>query len=903
MGTAGIQKALIKDAPNVKTYGSTSLVELDSSQNSLTAFIDETCLGRNTTNPQKTMSDVKWLLIRQHVWLNYKNLYPQLRNSAFFEKLLTELEATDYTILQGNNIVINRSQVLKSNSDGNLGSMHMLMPYTNFPEYEIGNIFLVAIDSPKVLYAQFKFPENGYIPLENKDKKAAYGQTVDVVVYTHLLPDWRRGNMEFQFEVELVNKDNVVAKSGVKALKSANFGYNCSTTLKFFIDPEWQKGHADKNKNEEYFLRMKGHEAFSTPVFTSPDTQYISGEHNSEIDTRDWMKMVRGKWVYDSSHVLLVPFDTFSDMMSKFEVQKNEMIQYIGDIRYTKKEFDPCGYSKITVKDEGDKDRDAFVIFDEDDTTNPIDRTAQTFSIIAGDERKNVSITLDKLTTTDTFCQGLLLETGQKHSEKKNVFQVGKVIPAMRSKDGNYPMVKDSSQEGDYDVQADNTRGPSGDVSQLQQWSENVDYKFDSNEKMTLMLRYLYNKSVADGSRAQNIALDAFWVFRYIWPNESQAQLYFVPVSTCRYPNQIVKIKVYPDVEWEVALSYNYSNPLAYNHGNLTTYNVEGTLKRYQGLSQQEYNLQTQQATLGQFKLGLFNPKVNGNDLIKAEFEFAEKIRKVCAVFLKMKKIADTVTYGTEGGADLLRAKKFPFDFEIKSPSTGIKITWGNKVGTAPENKHKVGLEGNLDWYASPLIGADLTLKIHEMVKYIPHPLAKLIDGIITGFNKLNSENLETKFEVNLVFSGELNANINAFQINMVDTRAQLSSEKNEKSYIEGVFTVKLEVILVGKGKVTIPYTSYEFNFGAKAEAYLKAYWDAKLFLTNQKDGLFGQFSGGFSGLKGKIIVEIIAGPMTFTVYDKEDTWFEPDDANPESDVNSDEGQKPLMIPLIEAAK
>ncbi len=205
--------------------------------------------------------------------------------------------------------------------------------------------------------------------------------------------------------------------------------------------------------------------------------------------------------------------------------------------------------------------------------------------------------------------------------------------------------------------------------------------------------------------------------------------------------------------------------------------------------------------------------------------------------------------------------------------------------------------------HAKPIIGAKLTIKIHELIKYIPHPLAKLIDAIIRGINSINSENLNTKFEINLEFSGDLNCNIKAFQINALNSFSQNMSITTKESYIEGTFTVKLGIELSGKGKVRIPWTKYKFDFGSKAEAYLKAYWDAKLFLSNQKDGLYGQFSGGFSGLKGKIIVEIYVGAATFTVYDAEDTWFEPEDANPESDISRDEGQKSIKIPIIESYK
>ena len=908
MGTAGIQKALAKDIKQTKLFGSETLIELDLENHDFTAYIDKSCLGVNTVNPETTINGVKWLLIRQHVWLNYKELYPNLSSSEFFNTLITGLESSDYTILQGNNQKISKNIILGDYPTGNLGVIHLLMPYTNYPEDKVGNLYIVVLDKPQVIYALFKFSKEGYVPLIDNEKKAAYGQTVEIDIYTHLLPDPRNNVEIFDYTVELVNRGKVVKTSDKKTIRNTNqYNYTKKQTIKILIDPEWQKNHQNQNENEEFYIRLNGFINYSAPVLMATGTPATKGEYDSEKDTSSWGHMKEGKWIYDKSQVLYVPFDTFSDMMAGFEIEKKNTIQYIGDIRYTRQEFDPCGFSKITLWEKGDKKRLPFTIFDETQPINQIDKTDQFFSIIAGNERKDVKIVLDGLQTKNHFCQGLLLEEGQKHTERKNVFQVDKIYSALRNKDGyltnedlthqeqqrNAGIYPTKENEKDRDViKTDKVYNP----SEAQHWKEGIDYEIESDNEITLKLKYFYNKTVFEGTWIQNDILDILWVFRYFWPNDSQAQIYFLPISTCRYPNQIAKIKVYPDIEWEMALSYNYNNPLGYNHGNLSSYAVEGALKKYEGLAKQDYNLSTEQSTLSKFKLGLFSPKIDGDKLVKIEFEFAEKIRKVCSLFYKMKKIADKVAYGTEGGADLLRRKKFPFEFEIKAPSTGIKVLWGNKKSVLEESHNMVGLAGSLDWYASPLIGAELKLKIHELVKYIPHPIAKIVDGIITGINSLKNENVETKFEVNLIFTGNLNANINAFQISVVDS----FKESNTKSYVEGVFTVKLEVILLGKGKVSIPWTNYKFNFGAKAEAYLKAYWDAKLFLVNQEKGLYGQFSGGFSGLQGKIIVEVIVGPMTFTVYDVEDTWFEPEDVNPESDTSKDNGQKSIRLPLIE---
>lgn len=50
--------------------------------------------------------------------------------------------------------------------------------------------------------------------------------------------------------------------------------------------------------------------------------------------------------------------------------------------------------------------------------------------------------------------------------------------------------------------------------------------------------------------------------------SDDLAQTFFLPISTCRYPNQIAKIKVYPDIEWEIAfmitIGVGYSGKIKY---------------------------------------------------------------------------------------------------------------------------------------------------------------------------------------------------------------------------------------------------------------------------------------------------------------------------------------------------
>ncbi|MFP7656594.1 hypothetical protein [Chryseobacterium proteolyticum] len=173
MGTAGIKKALIKEPKeNVRKYGSGSIVELSPARNSFTAYLDKTCLGKGTRNPESTMKEVKWFLIREHIWTSFKQLYPNLGPNDFFTTIKAQNEENkDYKIFEGNNKVFTTGDI--QSSAKSIGVIYLLIPYSNFPETDGTEAMrVVVIDKPQVLYCHFKFPKGGYIPLTNNEKKS-----------------------------------------------------------------------------------------------------------------------------------------------------------------------------------------------------------------------------------------------------------------------------------------------------------------------------------------------------------------------------------------------------------------------------------------------------------------------------------------------------------------------------------------------------------------------------------------------------------------------------------------------------------------------------------------------------------------------------------------------------------
>ncbi|AND63132.1 hypothetical protein AX766_01185 [Flavobacterium covae] len=459
--------------------------------------------------------------------------------------------------------------------------------------------------------------------------------------------------------------------------------------------------------------------------------------------------------------------DFMSEILARQEVQKSNMIQYIGDIEYNRREYDPCGYSKITIKDDDDPERQALVLFDEEDTTNPIDRTTKVFGIITGDERKNISITIDQLTTKEVFCQGLLLESGQKHNESKNVFQVDKVYTAQKSKDKNkksiYPEKKDDTHleqlkkaktpitqqnKKDYDViRTDNSYNP----SETQGWQEGIDYKFEGNDKILIMPKYMYNKTALESKQnhlnpLEKEALNTLWLFNYFILKEDLAQTYFLPISTCRYPNQIAKIKVYPDIEWEIAflitIGTGYSGNIKYSRNRMNGYH-----KNF-GFKYLKDDLQ-----IGITKSSNIGWSIMGKSVINEEeyslgFEGIQKsVDLLVSTFNISKEILEILNpEGTNPNESSAISKKvIKIDFAIDPPNIGFALS--KKFGEASNKKIVPIYKGG--FRADPFIGITISVDLVQVLGNT-NLITKIILWIIEKIQYLTKSEIYITFETGL---------------------------------------------------------------------------------------------------------------------------------------------------------
>lgn len=834
-------------------------------------FVDETCVGGKSKNPKHTAANARWAFIYDIFFQSFKdveqknittNLWGPLNGGT--EVVSKYALGTNYKV--GNSIAFNPQGDVYYYGYKQRVELFSDSPGTGFYFY------IVPVNKPLINFAYF-----------NKSEELKhYGETANLTVMFHGFNFDEKNRYKARvFLFENTGKENALTETSdfedlnlwdniiVKELEGHESDSNHNIYLRhnFNINIDWKKG---ENKKKDFTVAV---EVLKTPKDKKrEDWKRVDFKNFAKDPTTDLVN-------YDSKLLKLQDIDKKDSISSRFmvseelmdqylkrvEQEKNDMIQYIGDIEYTKREFDPCGYSKITVKDEEDEKRDSFVIFDETIAVGPIDKTKQSFSLIRGDTRKNVSITLDKLTTQDTFCQGLLLDEGQKHSEKKNVFQVNKVYAALKNGDIHVRQIDKTHQDqqksagvatndenkNDTDVVKTNN---SKNVSEIQQWKEGIDYKIESNEKITLMLRYMYNKTFLEGQTNKYIKEDVnnFWLFNYFILTEDMAQTYSLPVSTCRYPNQIVTIKVFPSVSWTFHLNYGMKNPLYYRDTwvEMRQHRVEPAVVRAQAADIDGYDGRVET------KFGLsIEAKWNEIETAKLDQKISEKVKLLIGSFVKIKQFVDKVTgrdrgNSTEGitGTVLERIKRTPLTIEVLSPQISIGAGWEYKFGRKENGEDNIlvptlGLVAKAD----PVMGAEAVIDLIAWGKKL-HPAA---EAVITALDLMvYAANAEIRFD--LKFYGKL----------VIEGNIELSRLKKEGELkAEGQFGFELTLQAKATGKLETWWNEVDYNFEAKAEG--SGYFSLGLSAgLDDYKGLYLQPIARHSGIKITLVFKAEIGSI-----------------------------------------
>lgn len=744
-------------------------------------FVDETCVGGKSKNPKHTVANARWAFIYDIFFQSFTNVQQKDITTNLWGPLSGGTEVvskyalgTNYKV--GNSIAFNPQGDVYYYGYKQRIELFSENPGTGFYFY------IIPVNKPLINFAYF-----------NKSEELRhYGETANLTVMFHGFNFDEKNRYKARvFLFENTGKETALTETSdfedlnlwdniiVKELEQYESDSNHNIYLRhnFNINIDWKKG---ENKKKDFTIAV---EVLKTPKdkkredWKRVDFKNFAKEPTTDLVNYD-SKLLKLQDV-DKKNSISSRFMVSEELMDKYlervEKEKNNMIQYIGDIEYKQREFDPCGYSKITVKDEDDKERDPLVIFDETAAVGSIDKTKQSFGIITGDSRKNISITLDSLTTQDTFCQGLLLDEGQKHSEKKNVFQVDKVYAALKNgvthvrqadathheQQKNAGVATTKENENDTDVVKTNN---AYQVAVAQQWKEGTDYKIDSNEKITLMLRYLYNKTALESAQKEylgytknNELINTLWLFRYFLLTEDKIQTYFLPISTCRYPNQIAQIKVYPDMEWEVAflvtIGRGYTGKLKYSRERLNQYHQNFSF-RYLRSDLQIEGAQT--ANLGW--------------VLKAKAVENGKEHEVGIE--SVKKVVDTAVYAfnatrqtleifdpanSDGTPSLAQSRRvIDIDFAIDPPNIGFALGW--KFGKASNNEIVPIYTGGLR--ADPLIGITVVVDLVPLVKFIPY-VGTILSWLIRFVERITKSKLYITFEITVPVKADLSLSYN----------------------------------------------------------------------------------------------------------------------------------------------
>lgn len=378
---------------------------------------------------------------------------------------------------------------------------------------------------------------------------------------------------------------------------------NNSCRVFFTIDEEWKDKYHEGTELKKYSLEVR--------IRHIKENKY----HSFNIAKKNYS--IIGNSGDDEHNVRYLTQNFFSVKKSIYEIfllnqqEVANKIQYIGDVNYTIKEFDPCGYSSIEIVEKG---KNPIEIFNENKLHSGGDETSKFYDIILGDvSNKEVKIIAKNL-QNKTGCQSVLLnlKKGEKHSDIHNVFPTKYVYSSLLPKKIDIPeeekyaskvdnlrvdqkrveqiQIEEKSQipkrENNYEGQhqdgrehkyeKDNSQtSPVQDYDPIavsrvnfgnvQKWVEGTDFTLDNPDNSGIFtinkLNYTYIKTFDsqlagylgyDKRSMLDDVVDKLWAFRYFFLYKEFAQIYFIPVSTCRYPNQIAKIRVFPDIKWEV---------------------------------------------------------------------------------------------------------------------------------------------------------------------------------------------------------------------------------------------------------------------------------------------------------------------------------------------------------------
>lgn len=469
-----------------------------------------------------------------------------------------------------------------------VGKKYWLEAFVHYPEFKhpVGKYFVVK-GTPSILNAYF---EGAAIGNDYNLIKSKYGQTVNLLLDTHLLPDVSVNYHNYVvFEVDIYNheKNKKVTKDPIRSVvdfAKETKDLNSKIKIAIIIEDTWRSdaGHNNSEEVRNYYALIKATHYFnkdavyngkakSSGLFGNAEgasfrQQSPNGELVAYTITKEdweknhWMEHIFGRSLsdvkksaakYQSTEITFktidskgeqlpvyieVPYTTQSEAIEARNIEAGKMLAEVKDQKYTCKNYDPCKFTGIEVLVGKNKPT---VIFNEEELSNQeiTDNTTKVFSFVAGDSKKEtVKITLKDLSITDYGNDsGEIKCIAPEPHTTKNLIDATKVSPQWLVEKGTVSDKKYST----YEIKENTILLEMGYIY-------NTDY--DNRAKEWL------NNNLGQGV---NDLADIAWMVRYFYMNDHLAKSYNIPVGTCRYPSQIVRLKIYPDFKWEIKVKFS----------------------------------------------------------------------------------------------------------------------------------------------------------------------------------------------------------------------------------------------------------------------------------------------------------------------------------------------------------
>ncbi len=615
-----------------------------------------------------------------------------------------------------------------------------------------------------------------------------------------------------------------------------------------------------------------------------------------------------------------VRYDTMDVILDKYEAKKNNMFVVVGDVEYSNKNIQPCKFSSIEISHKSREN--PFVLFDEDAKTNKvIDQTNLAFGIVAGDKEEKITITAKGLAIQNYQDEGLKKPecygiTTSYRTKKGRLAR--KKVKHRKQEEFKHNSIEDVfSMEKAYVLYPEGTPQETTGSETLDISGQQIAYKHSGNS-VELEVGYLYNKTF--DTRAQqwlgdtmgewtNDLVDIAWIVRYFELSDKFTQKYFVPISTCRYPNQVARIAVFPDIEWWINFNYKAKNPYYIRQTPNYKYRVITTKKNQNQKKAANYQSDKRKTKDNSYELEFeagfkfngqkidFNsgngfPLINAINFFIKAYEIFKKITFADETEEKEEPIANGVATSSSGALGKTMTKRYkqrkgkglPFRIDVSRPSFS-----GGIYGSYKQSKNDVNLIGAMyeaKFGAKPLFSAQGKLDLLFFAQFIG-PIGQALDKIskvVKRVDYLTLGAIKIDYFLDLAVKLDLNLDVSAINYHSVDGwgGAEVSANMPIKVWLEAGVNVDVNLQGVASGD-------------ADAVIRGEANMDLQITLDKRNNKLPMEFA--FKGLDVKIWVSFNARSKRNEVYDENGNIITKKTSNQEEPKRVPDAIKNLIAP------